>query len=313
MDRLRCYIAHNAGLTTMRYANGKLETLDEAFTGRTLEHLTGPPGEPNVLFAAVAFDGAYRTRDAGATWEKILDGDVRAIAIDPHDARIVYAGVGPVRLFRSDDGGTTWEPLDGLLAVSDEVKAQWGVPGTYVGTEVPHVRYIFVHPDDGRLLFVLIEHGGVLLSRDGGLTWLDRSAGIGYLDMHVLENYPGQHRTLLRLVGARVLPHRRCRRTLGARRDRDAVDGDRALLLLARVVVPRRPQRRGAADAGVRRARLTGRVGARANDPTGAHPRERRRRRALACGRARPARGPVDAVGARASSPRPADAVLRIR
>jgi photosystem II stability/assembly factor-like uncharacterized protein len=71
------------------------------------------------------------------------------------------------------------------------VKAQWGVPATYAGTEVPHVRYIFVHPDDSQLLFVLIEHGGVLLSRDGGRTWIDRSAGIGYLDMHVLENFPG--------------------------------------------------------------------------------------------------------------------------
>jgi hypothetical protein len=191
MERLRCYVAHNAGLTTMRYAHGKLEALDEAFAGRTLEHLTGPSSAPHVLFAAVAFDGAYRTRNAGKSWEKILDGDVRAIAIDPHDERLVYAGAGPVRLFRSADGGTTWEPLDGLLAVSDEVKAQWGVPGTYVGTEVPHVRHIFVHPDDAMLLVVLIEHGGVLFRRDGGQTWVDRSAGIGYLDMHVIENYPG--------------------------------------------------------------------------------------------------------------------------
>jgi len=191
MEHLRYYVAHNAGLTTLRREGATFRPVGEFFAGRTLEHLTGPSSTPNVVYAAVAFDGGYRTRDAGATWEKVLDGDVRTFAIDPHDERVVYAGAGPVRLWRSADAGTTWEPLDGLLDVPPEVKKQWGVPATYEGTEVPHVRHIFVHPDDGKLLFVLLEHGGVLLSRDGGATWVDRSAGIGYLDMHVIDNYPG--------------------------------------------------------------------------------------------------------------------------
>jgi photosystem II stability/assembly factor-like uncharacterized protein len=59
------------------------------------------------------------------------------------------------------------------------------------GRAEPHVRYIFIHPDDSRLLFVLLEHGGVLLSRDGGASWEDRSTGIDYVDMHVIENEPG--------------------------------------------------------------------------------------------------------------------------
>jgi photosystem II stability/assembly factor-like uncharacterized protein len=41
------------------------------------------------------------------------------------------------------------------------------------------------------LLYVLLEHGGVLLSRDRGQTWYDRSVGIDYVDMHYIENFPG--------------------------------------------------------------------------------------------------------------------------
>jgi hypothetical protein len=53
------------------------------------------------------------------------------------------------------------------------------------------VRHIFIHPDDQDLLFVLLEHGGVLLSRDRGKSWEDRSTGIDYVDMHYIGNYPG--------------------------------------------------------------------------------------------------------------------------
>jgi hypothetical protein len=191
MERLRYYIAHNNGLEVLQPGNGSPSKSGSFFEGRSIEHLIGSRSRPELVFAAVAFDGGYRTRDAGKTWEKIYEGDVRQFALDPKEEGVVYMGIGPVRLFRSEDDGTTWEPLDGLLAVPDEAKKKWGVPGKYKGKEFPHVRFIFVHPDDTSLLFILLEHGGVLLSRDRGKTWEDCSDGIDYVDMHVLENYPG--------------------------------------------------------------------------------------------------------------------------
>ncbi len=190
-EQLRFYIALNGCLKIMRGRSGLISTLAEFFAGQTLECLTGCRERPEVVFAAVAFDGGYRTQDGGKTWEKVLDGDVRTFTVDPHDERVVYAGIGPVRLFRSEDGGSRWEPLDGLLQLSDEVKSKWTVPGQYQGIQHPHVRYIFAHHDDTNLLFVLLEHGGVVLSRDRGQTWEDASSGIPYLDMHLLRNYPG--------------------------------------------------------------------------------------------------------------------------
>ena len=190
-ESLRYYIAHNGGMKLMENRSGALQTVGEFFAGKTLEHLIGCKKNPEVVFAAVAFDGGYRSDDAGKSWTKIMEGDVRTFTVDPHDERVVYMGMGPIRLLRSEDAGNTWEPLDGMLAIPDEAKKKWDVPPRLRGVEFPHVRHIFIHPDDQSLIYVLLEHGGVLMSRDCGKTWYDRSIGIGYVDMHYIENYPG--------------------------------------------------------------------------------------------------------------------------
>jgi len=191
MESLRYYIAHNGGLKVMVGNGGSLAAVGEHFEGKTLEHLIGCRQRPEVVFAAVAFDGGYRSEDAGKTWTKIMEGDVRTFTVDPHDERVVYMGIGPIRLFRSEDAGKTWEPLDGMLAIPEEAKKKWGVPARLAGVEFPHVRHVFIHPDDPNVLYVLLEHGGVLMSKDRGQTWYDRSIGIDYVDMHYIENYPG--------------------------------------------------------------------------------------------------------------------------
>jgi hypothetical protein len=189
--QLRHYVAFNNGLKVMQAKGDSVNEIGEFFSGKTLEHLIGCRQRPEVVFAAVAFDGGYRTEDGGRSWQKVLDGDVRTFTVDPHDERVVYAGTGPIRLFRSEDNGVSWEPLDSLLELPAEVQKQWTVPEAYRGVIPPHVRYIFVHPDDTRVIFVVLEHGGIVLSRDGGATWKDASSGIPYLDMHLLRNFPG--------------------------------------------------------------------------------------------------------------------------
>ena len=190
-EELTYYIAYTNGLTVLRGNDGAMTDAGFYFEGKTLEHLTGCCANPNVVFAAVAFDGGYRTEDGGQTWHKILEGDVRTFTVDPHDEQIVYAGSGPVRLWRSEDNGCSWEPLDSLLEVPDSVKNQWGVPAVFDGQVPPHVRHILVHPDDEDLIYVSLEHGGIVVSEDRGKSWRDVSAGIDYLDMHMLRNLPG--------------------------------------------------------------------------------------------------------------------------
>jgi photosystem II stability/assembly factor-like uncharacterized protein len=190
-DALRYYIALNGGLKVLEHRSGPPSTAGDFFDGLTVDALCGPRQRPEVVFAAVALHGGYRTQDSGRTWERVLEGDVRTFAVDPYEERVVYAGTGPIRLLRSEDGGSTWESLDGLQQLPDSVRSQWNVPEAYRGVQHPHVRNIFIHPDDTKLLFLTLEHGGVVLSRDRGRTWEDVSAGIAYPDMHLLGNYPG--------------------------------------------------------------------------------------------------------------------------
>ena len=98
MEKLRYYIAHNSGLHVMRVNSTGLQSWGECFGGRTLEHLEGRRRRPEVVFAAVAFDGGYRTVDGGRTWQKIMDGDVRTFAIDPSASILVAANQVPYLL-----------------------------------------------------------------------------------------------------------------------------------------------------------------------------------------------------------------------
>ena len=128
-----------------------MEACAEHFPGQTVDGLAGSKTRPERVFAAVPFDGAYRTDDAGKSWKRVLEGDSRCFAVDPRDDRVVYAGLGPVQLMRSEDGGDTWENLESLQQMPEEVQNQWCVPGPYVGVQFPHVCNILVHPDDSDL------------------------------------------------------------------------------------------------------------------------------------------------------------------
>src|SRR5437868_11674251 len=129
------------------YGNGMYKTTD---AGKTWKHLgldrtrqigrvLVDPKNPNVVFVAAlghvyganAERGVYRSRDGGATWEKVLfkNENVGAIdlAFDPQDSRVVYATLWNTRrppwsiyppsygpgsgVFKSTDGGATWQPL----------------------------------------------------------------------------------------------------------------------------------------------------------------------------------------------------------
>jgi photosystem II stability/assembly factor-like uncharacterized protein len=111
--------------------------------GQQIPELAVDPRDPNRLFAAVLGHpygaseerGIYRSRDGGATWERVLykDADTggSAVAFDPVNPQVVYAALWQSRLgpwedknefqgtngglFKSSDGGTTWKHLSAGL------------------------------------------------------------------------------------------------------------------------------------------------------------------------------------------------------
>ncbi|HEY3118478.1 MAG TPA: hypothetical protein VGK54_17175, partial [Chloroflexota bacterium] len=136
----------------------------------------------------VYYDGVYRTDDAGAHWTRVFEGHIRSVTVDPNDEDVIYAGSEPVSLFRSEDRGDHWEEISSLQNLPDEVKKEWWFP---TDPHLGHVLNIFIQPGDSRVIYLSLEHGGIVRSLDRGATWEDVSGGIDYLDIHMVAGLPG--------------------------------------------------------------------------------------------------------------------------
>ena len=125
--------------------------------------------------------GIYRTRDGGATWQKILfkGNDIGAvdIAFDPANARTLYASLWNTRrppwsiyppsygpgsgMFKSTDGGDTWQPITR------------GLPTDGVGR-----IGIAVAPTNSSRVYAIVDakEGGLFRSDDAGASFTKASS-----------------------------------------------------------------------------------------------------------------------------------------
>jgi photosystem II stability/assembly factor-like uncharacterized protein len=147
------------------------------------------PKNPNLVFVAAlghAYGpspdrGVYRSRDGGATWQKVLfkNDDVGAIDLnfDPTNSQIVYATLWNVRrppwfiyapangpgggIFKSTDGGTTWKEISAGIPVENRGR---------IG--------IAVAPTNRNRVYAMVDakEGGLFVSNDAGATWTRNSS-----------------------------------------------------------------------------------------------------------------------------------------
>ena len=116
--------------------------------------------DPSTLLASNE-DGIFKTSNAGASWQNLLPGYGRAVAVDPADAQILYAsrsfaaGVEP--FLRSADGGGTWQPPAGL--------PQYASPFD-----------LAIPPDDATTVYALTS-SAVYKSTDHGLSFAPATNG----------------------------------------------------------------------------------------------------------------------------------------
>ncbi len=184
------------GETTIRldvsYGDGVYKSTDGGATwthvGLADTHHIGKirihPQDPDLVYVAAlghAFGqneerGVFRSKDSGATWEKVLFRSEKAGAVDlsmaPNNPRILYATIwetyrnfwelssgGPDSSFyKSTDGGDTWTELTDNSGFPEGIKGKIGVA---VSPAKPNRVWTIVEA----------EKGGLHRSDDGGKTW----------------------------------------------------------------------------------------------------------------------------------------------
>ena len=120
--------------------------------------------------------GVFRSKDGGATWERVLHRSEKAgasdLSMDPGNPRIIYAAIwealrtpweftsgGPGSgLFKSTDGGDTWSELTAKPGLPDGLKGRIGVATSPAKT-------------DRVWALVESEQRGLFRSDDGGSRW----------------------------------------------------------------------------------------------------------------------------------------------
>jgi photosystem II stability/assembly factor-like uncharacterized protein len=163
-----------------------------------LECVAASPDEPHRVFVGTFSSGLHRSTDggetfskvAGAVWEVSSDSaigsdPVTAVAVSPHDPDVVWVGTEPSRLYCSTDAGESFTEVVDLstLSTADE----WSFPPR---PDTHHVRWIEVDPSDPDRLLVAVEAGALLLTEDGGDSWVERPEG-ARRDSHKLATHPG--------------------------------------------------------------------------------------------------------------------------
>lgn len=136
-------------------------------------HISALMIEPRsgLIFAGAHQGSLYASSDLGKSWEPrdrgLTQKDVYCLNSVVQDDKVkIYAGTEPAHLFESEDLGETWHELTSLLSVPSVSK--WTFPGP---PHLAHVKNITFDPRDPRVIYVTVEVGGVLKSRDGGSSW----------------------------------------------------------------------------------------------------------------------------------------------
>ncbi len=180
--------------------------------GGSVVAIARSPVMPDLIFAGTdgfaEYGGLFRSTDGGTTWfhaSGLEDTPIRALAFTPDGT--AFAGTAGDSLWRSADGGLEWTVLN--LGVSDRVRtvATHPVDNSRIWASVGSTAAWLLHSDDGgdtwqdvgiptnnsfmgcaAIAFDAADPdnafaacgspGQLWFSSDGGLSWIERTAGL---------------------------------------------------------------------------------------------------------------------------------------
>lgn len=155
-----------------------------SYSGRVTA-LYADPRNSRVLLVGTSSGGVWRSGDAGVSW-RAVDSFFTATRIlaDPANPDILYAssiaGVSSsAGIWRSTDNGITWRILQGLVA-GQVVPGRNGAPDGFFNA----ARDLAISPADPRLM-VVTTLGGILVSRDSGVSWQQVAAGTAVNEQNI--------------------------------------------------------------------------------------------------------------------------------
>lgn len=168
------YASACSGIYKSENAGEKFEKIQGIpSTARRTRVLMQDPQQLNVVFAGTT-EGLFRTSDSGKTWLRTTGPEliVNDVFIDPHDSNRVLLATDRGGVLASNDGGFTFSPSNS-------------------GFSSRQITAFVVNPRQPANLYVGVVNdkawGGVFHSDNGGLTWVQQSAGLDGLDVFSLE------------------------------------------------------------------------------------------------------------------------------
>jgi len=172
-ERIKAFQVQKKFLASSPYKNITWRLVGpDTRSGRSTD-VWGVAGKPNLLYAAFATGGFWKTEDAGSSWTPLFDQQgtqaIGNFALAPSNPDIIYLGTGEANIFRaslagmgvykSTDGGKSWKHV--------------GLENT--GT----IARIVIHPQNPDIVYVAASGNewsynaerGVYQSTDGGKSW----------------------------------------------------------------------------------------------------------------------------------------------
>ena len=121
------------------------------------------PSNPNIIYAAAAFEGVYKSTDGGNTYTVKNNGFqvpfVNALAIDPTTPTTLYAGTA-FGMYKTTNGGDSWVELENGF-----------IPTT------PRVNEVVIDPTNSAIVYVGTSRG-IFKTTNGGALWTPDNSGV---------------------------------------------------------------------------------------------------------------------------------------